>query len=68
MVSSFEVGDRVQACVSPWSVEVGTLGRISQTLDSAPDMYFVQFEGVDYPTLMHAAELELLTEADDSYS
>jgi hypothetical protein len=29
-------------------------------------MYFVQFDGVDYPTLMHATELEPITETDES--
>ena len=44
-------------------VPAGTLGRVTMILLSVADMYFVQFDGFDRPTLMHAVDLEFVTDA-----
>lgn len=64
MVARLEVGDRVRTHASR-PIPAGTLGRIALILISVPDMYFVQFDGEDRPTLMHGSELELVAEANE---
>ena len=59
---SFEVGDRVRARTSS-SIRAGTLGRVYLKLVNIADMYFVQFDGQRRPTLMHADDLEPVTDA-----
>jgi hypothetical protein len=61
MMPSFEVGDRVRARTRS-SVPAGTLGRVYLKLVNIADMYFVQFDGQGRPTLMHATDLELVTD------
>jgi hypothetical protein len=53
----FKAGDRVQARTSV-SIPEGTPGSVYEVLRNVPDMCFVQFDGYDHPTLMHAADLE----------
>jgi hypothetical protein len=62
MMPSFEVGDRVRARTSS-SVSAGTFGRVYLKLVTIADMYFVRFDGQGRPTLMHADDLELVTDA-----
>ena len=62
MMPSFEVGDRVRARTSS-SVRAGMFGRVYLKLVSIADMYFVQFDVEVRPTLMHATDLELVTDA-----
>jgi hypothetical protein len=57
MTISFTVGDRVRTRTSS-SVPEGTLGSIHEILRNVRDMYYVQFDGHDRPTLMHAGDLE----------
>jgi hypothetical protein len=56
------VGDRVRARTSS-SVPAGTLGSVHEILLNVRDMYYIQFEGQEYPTLMHAADLDRVREA-----
>jgi hypothetical protein len=62
MMPSFEVGDRVRARTSS-PVRAGAFGRVYLKLATIADMYFVQFDGEARPTLMHATDLELVTDA-----
>ena len=62
MARLFEIGDRVRARVSTL-VPAGTLGRVYMEVLSVVDMYFVQFDGEQQPTLMRAVDLELITDA-----
>jgi hypothetical protein len=62
MARPFRVGDRVRTRTLS-SVPIGTLGRIAQTLVSAPDLYFVLFDGYEHWRLMRVSELELVTDA-----
>jgi hypothetical protein len=61
MMPSFEVGDRVRARTSS-SIRAGTLGRVYLKLVTIADMYFVHFDGERRPTLMHADDLELVSD------
>ncbi len=61
---SFKVGDRVRARPLS-SVPAGTLGRVTKTLTSAPDLCFVLFDGYVHWRLMRTSELELVTEAPE---
>jgi hypothetical protein len=61
----FRVGDRVRARTSGF-VPAGTLGTIRQVLYSAPRFYFVQFDGFDDSRLMHARDLERVTEKPEA--
>ena len=69
MVRPFQIGDRVRARTLS-SVPTGTLGRIARTLMSAPDRYFVQFDGYEHWGMMHASDLELVIDvpADEEAS
>lgn len=62
MARLFQVGDRVRVCALS-SIPIGTLGRVTQTLTSAQDLCFVLFDGYMHWRLMHASELELITDA-----
>ena len=57
----FRIGDRIQARTSRF-VPPGRLGIIRQVLYSSPRFYFVQFDGLDQSRLMHARDLERVTE------
>jgi hypothetical protein len=62
MAKRLEIGDRVRArALSP--VPSGTLGRVAQTLISAPELYFVRFDGYEHWRLMRASDLELVADA-----
>jgi hypothetical protein len=52
----FVVGDRVQARTSGFVPE-GTPGQVHLVLRFVPTMYYVQFEGQEYPNLMHTRDL-----------
>ena len=60
----FAVGDRVRARTS-WSVPQGTLGNIQHILLNVPQLYYVQFDGHMYPTLMHAIDLDHVEDAPE---
>ena len=62
MAPQLVVGDRVRARTLS-GVPVGALGRITQRLVSAPDLFFVVFDGYAHWKLMHATELERVTNA-----
>ena len=62
MVTQLEVGDRVQARARSY-IPAGTLGCVRTKLASVVDMYFVQFDGENHPTLMRATDLERVTDA-----
>jgi hypothetical protein len=53
----FTVGDWVKARTAE-VVPAGTRGIVRQVLQAMSDVYYVQFDGYDYSTLMHARELE----------
>ena len=57
MLTPLIVGDRVRARTSS-AVPAGTLGSVHEILHTVRDMYYVQFDGQEYPTLMHAADLD----------
>ena len=57
----FRVGDRVGARTSRF-VPPGRLGIIRLVLYSSPRFYFVQFDGFVQSRLMHARDLERVTE------
>ena len=61
-IQGFQVGARVRARTSGF-VPQGTLGTIQQILYSVPDMYYVQFDGLAQPRLMHARDLERIDDA-----
>ena len=69
MASQLVVGVRVRPCMLR-PVPAGTLGHVDMVLISVPDMCFVQFDGEPSPTLMRAADLDLVTEApaDEDYT
>lgn len=62
MERSFEIGDRVRARRSK-DLPAGAIGRVYMKLISSANMYFVQFDEQHRPTLMHADDLELVTDA-----
>jgi hypothetical protein len=62
MSTPFKVDDRVRARTSS-SVAAGTLGSVREILRTVRDMYYVQFDGHDRPTLMHAADLDRVKDA-----
>ena len=57
MATSLLLGQRVRVRASI-SVPEGTHGSVHEVVRSVPNMYYVQFDGYEYPTLMHAAGLE----------
>jgi hypothetical protein len=57
----FRIGDRVRARISGF-VPAGTLGTIRQVFYSVPGLYYVDFDGLAQPRLMHAHDLERVTE------
>jgi hypothetical protein len=61
----FKTGDRVRtrATRTSSSVPAGTFGRVSMSLASVVDIYFVQFDGENSWTLMREVDLELVTDA-----
>jgi hypothetical protein len=61
----FRVGDWVRARTSGF-VPAGTLGTIQQVLLTVPGMYYVQFDGFPQPNLMHARDLEHVTQKPES--
>jgi len=62
MKRRFKIGDRVRARTS-LSVPTGTFGRVSMSLVSVVDLYFVQFDGENGLTLIREVDLELVTDA-----
>jgi hypothetical protein len=62
MAASLMLGERVRVRAS-LSIPEGTLGSVHEVVRSVPNMYYVQFDGYAYPTLMHAAGLERVEEA-----
>jgi hypothetical protein len=56
MAALFEIGDYVRVRRSKF-VPAGAVGRVTLVLFSMRDMYFVQFEGYDRPTLMYEGDL-----------
>jgi hypothetical protein len=62
MATSFVLGERVRLRASI-SIPEGTLGSVHKVVRNVPNMYYVQFDGYDHPTLMHAAGLEPVAEA-----
>ncbi len=56
-VIRFKVGDPVTARASG-VVPEGTCGVISQVVLAVAGMYYVQFDGVAQPRLMHVGDLE----------
>jgi hypothetical protein len=62
MTTSLLLGERVRVRASI-SIPEGTRGSVHKVVRGAPNMYYVQFDGYDYPTLMHAAGLERIAEA-----
>jgi len=63
----FRVGDRVRARTSGF-VPASTLGTIRQVLYTVTGMYFVAFDGFAQPHLMHAHDLEPVTEKPEASS
>jgi hypothetical protein len=61
----FRVGDRVRARTSRF-VLAGRLGIIRQVLYSSPRFFFVQFDGFNQSRLMHARDLERVTEEPEA--
>jgi hypothetical protein len=61
MATSFRLGERVRLRTSI-SLPEGTLGTVHTVVRNVPNMYYVQFDGYDHPTLMHAAVLERVEE------
>jgi hypothetical protein len=62
VAARFAVGDRVRARTAGIVTE-GTLGNIHHILLSAPQLYYVQFDGHKHPTLMHAVDLDRVEDA-----
>jgi len=58
----FKVGDLVTARASA-SVPQGTNGVIHQVVLAIAGMYYVQFDGITQPRLMHVHDLEGIGEA-----
>jgi hypothetical protein len=65
MATSFMLGERVRLRASI-SLPEGTLGSVHKVVLNVPNMYYVQFDGYNHPTLMHAAGLERIEEARSS--
>jgi hypothetical protein len=61
MSQLLSVGDHVRAR-TPSTVPFGTLGRVHSTLISNQDLYFVQFDGYNRPTLMYVSDLDCVSE------
>ena len=62
MTTFFLLGERVRVRTS-LSIPEGTHGSVYQVVRSAPNMYYVQFDGYKHPALMHAAGLERVEDA-----
>ena len=56
-VIRFRVGDPVKARASGF-VPQGTCGVISQVVLAVAGMYYVRFDGITQPRLMHVDDLE----------
>jgi len=61
MARSFEVGDRVRARC-PSYVPTGMRGCVCKKVIRVAGMYVVQFDGFDCQILLHADELEPVTD------
>lgn len=62
MSAPLTVGNRVRVRTSS-SVPAGSLGSVREIVRGVRDMYYIQFDGRNYPTLMHAADLDRVQDA-----
>jgi hypothetical protein len=64
MATTLLLGERVRVRASI-AIPEGTLGSVHEVVHNVPNMYYVQFDGYDHPTLMHAAGLERIEDAPE---